>query len=112
MIFYPSTRYTRSGNNIVAAVIILLMNVLRLVDKVFLPNIAYAHCDVPCGIYDPASAQTAAKTTQRLDKDKEGKTDFWKMGETLNMPSTSLRQYEITFLSSGKAFSNARRLQV
>lgn len=22
----------------------------------------YAHCDIPCGIYDPTSAQTAAKT--------------------------------------------------
>lgn len=22
----------------------------------------YAHCDIPCGIYDPASAQLAAKT--------------------------------------------------
>lgn len=25
-------------------------------------NTAYAHCDIPCGIYDPKAAQTAAKT--------------------------------------------------
>lgn len=29
----------------------------------FLPSTtAYAHCDIPCGIYDPTAAQTAAKT--------------------------------------------------
>ncbi len=29
----------------------------------FLPTkIVYAHCDVPCGIYDPHAAQLAAKT--------------------------------------------------
>ena len=25
-----------------------------------------AHCDVPCGIYDPAQAQLAAKTVARM----------------------------------------------
>jgi nickel superoxide dismutase len=26
----------------------------------------YAHCDVPCGIYDPAQAQLAARTVARM----------------------------------------------
>jgi nickel superoxide dismutase len=26
----------------------------------------YAHCDVPCGIYDPSAAQTAAKTVKAM----------------------------------------------
>jgi nickel superoxide dismutase len=33
----------------------------------FLPQaIAYAHCDVPCGIYDPKGAQTAAATVLKM----------------------------------------------
>lgn len=35
--------------------------------KKFLPHIsAEAHCDVPCGIYDPTAAKVAAKTVQRM----------------------------------------------
>nr|MBI5455431.1 superoxide dismutase, Ni [Candidatus Levybacteria bacterium] len=29
-------------------------------------NIAYAHCDIPCGIYDPHGAQLAAHTIIRM----------------------------------------------
>lgn len=29
-------------------------------------RIAHAHCDIPCGIYDPRGAQTAAKTVRRM----------------------------------------------
>ena len=42
------------------------MNVLRLVDKVFPPHAVFAHCDVPCGIYDPHQAQMAAHTVLRM----------------------------------------------
>ena len=35
--------------------------------KKFLPTItAHAHCDVPCGIYDPTPAKIASKTVQRM----------------------------------------------
>src|SRR3989338_10988608 len=42
------------------------MILLRLIDKFFPTSIAYAHCDVPCGIYDPKSAQIAAATVVRM----------------------------------------------
>lgn len=42
------------------------MQLLRLIDKVFPPKIAYAHCDIPCGIYDPYEAQMAAHTVLRM----------------------------------------------
>lgn len=29
-------------------------------------NLAYAHCDIPCGIYDPNNAQLAAHTIIRM----------------------------------------------
>ncbi len=36
------------------------MNLLDLLPK------AYAHCDVPCGIYDPKASQTAAETIVKM----------------------------------------------
>ena len=32
----------------------------------FKPGIAQAHCDIPCGIYDPVSAKIAAQTVQKM----------------------------------------------
>ena len=32
----------------------------------FKPEIAQAHCDVPCGIYEPLSAKIAAQTVQKM----------------------------------------------
>lgn len=43
-----------------------MVSVLRLIDKVFPPRSAYAHCDIPCGIYDPHEAQMAAHTLFRM----------------------------------------------
>ena len=34
--------------------------------KVLPTHIAYAHCDVPCGIYDPKPAQIAAQTVLKM----------------------------------------------
>src|SRR3990172_6294260 len=38
----------------------------RLISKVLQENVAYAHCDIPCGIYDPHNAQMAAHTIIRM----------------------------------------------
>ena len=42
------------------------MNILRIVDSVFKPSFVCAHCDIPCGIYDPGEAQMAAHTIIRM----------------------------------------------
>lgn len=34
--------------------------------KLFSTHVAYAHCDIPCGIYDPHAAQMAAHTVIRI----------------------------------------------
>ena len=39
---------------------------LRLIDKFFKPGEVFAHCDVPCGIYDPKPAQMAAETIVKM----------------------------------------------
>src|SRR3990167_3636581 len=48
------------------------MNFLRLLDKVFIPSPVFAHCDVPCGIYDPRQAQIAAETVAKMVEKIEG----------------------------------------
>ena len=40
----------------------------RFVDRVFGIEPVYAHCDVPCGIYDPHGAAIAAKTVHTMNK--------------------------------------------
>jgi nickel superoxide dismutase len=37
-------------------------------DAVRPPRVVYAHCDIPCGIYDPHEAQIAALTVLRMDQ--------------------------------------------
>lgn len=36
------------------------------ISKILPTKIAYAHCDVPCGIYDPKGAQIAAQTVFKM----------------------------------------------
>jgi len=39
---------------------------LRAMDRLSAPRVAEAHCDIPCGIYDPHAAQIAAHTVIRM----------------------------------------------
>jgi len=38
----------------------------KLLKKLLPANAVYAHCDVPCGIYDPKAAQIAAATVFKM----------------------------------------------
>lgn len=42
------------------------MILFDLLSKIIPQKIAYAHCDIPCGIYDPHMAQMAAHTVIRM----------------------------------------------
>ncbi len=44
------------------------MNIIKFVTKFIKEDIAFAHCDIPCGIYDPHQAQLAAHTVVRMTK--------------------------------------------
>src|SRR5437899_8388208 len=46
----------------------LLSHTLRAVDRVASPAVAEAHCDIPCGIYDPHYAQIGALTVVRMNQ--------------------------------------------
>jgi nickel superoxide dismutase len=44
----------------------MLYNIVERLDRVFGFEEAGAHCDIPCGIYDPHQAQVAALTVIRM----------------------------------------------
>jgi nickel superoxide dismutase len=46
----------------------LFSRVLRAADRLSAPAIAEAHCDIPCGIYDPHVMQIAALTVVRMNQ--------------------------------------------
>ncbi len=44
----------------------LAHRLLQTLDRAFPARVAHAHCDIPCGIYDPHQAQVAAHTVIRM----------------------------------------------
>jgi nickel superoxide dismutase len=46
----------------------VVRSALRLLDRISEPQTAHAHCDIPCGIYDPHLAQIAALTCIRMNQ--------------------------------------------
>ena len=42
----------------------LLARLLVLADRVSEPRTAYAHCDLPCGVYDPVQAKVEADSVK------------------------------------------------
>ncbi len=46
----------------------IIRSTLRFIDRISPPETAHAHCDIPCGIYDPHQAQIAAHTVIRMNQ--------------------------------------------
>jgi len=44
----------------------MLHKLFQVIDKILPARIVYAHCDIPCGIYDPHHAQMSAHTVIRM----------------------------------------------
>ena len=62
----------------------MLFKIINTLDKLFSFDEANAHCDIPCGIYDPSAAQIAALTVVRMmdlmdslsDSDDKSKKEY------------------------------------
>src|SRR5277367_3900180 len=39
-------------------------HLLATLDRVFAPGVGHAHCDLPCGVYDPAQARIEAESVK------------------------------------------------
>jgi nickel superoxide dismutase len=46
----------------------IFRSALRLIDRLSPPETVHAHCDIPCGIYDPHYAQVAALSVIRMNQ--------------------------------------------
>jgi nickel superoxide dismutase len=44
----------------------LLSRVLSAADRISAPVAAHAHCDLPCGVYDPAQARIEAQSVKAI----------------------------------------------
>jgi nickel superoxide dismutase len=44
----------------------ILDRMFKAVHGIFPAQVAHAHCDIPCGIYDPISAKIAAQTVLKM----------------------------------------------
>ncbi len=46
----------------------IIDRVLAAVDRVAPPHVAHAHCDLPCGVYDPAQARIEAESVKAIQQ--------------------------------------------
>ena len=46
----------------------MLRNAKTIIDRIFPAPVAHAHCDGPCGVYDPSSARIAAEAAVSMTK--------------------------------------------
>ncbi len=53
----------------------LLVRLLALADRVSSPRPAYAHCDLPCGVYDPVQAKVEAESVKAILEKYQASTD-------------------------------------
>ena len=49
--------------------------VLAVIDRLAPPAVAFAHCDLPCGVYDPAQARIEAESVKAIMEKFHGSDD-------------------------------------
>ncbi|HEY0410769.1 MAG TPA: superoxide dismutase, Ni, partial [Candidatus Dormibacteraeota bacterium] len=53
----------------------LLSKLLTLADRIAAPGAVHAHCDLPCGVYDPAQARIEAQSVKACMEKYQGSND-------------------------------------
>jgi nickel superoxide dismutase len=53
----------------------MFSRVLTTLDRIRRPETAYAHCDLPCGVYDPAQARIEAESVKGIQEKYQGNED-------------------------------------
>jgi nickel superoxide dismutase len=53
-----------------------LTQLLSFVDRVRPPAIVHAHCDLPCGVYDPAQARIEAESVKAIQEKYQANDDL------------------------------------
>lgn len=53
--------------------------ICQIADRISRPKAAYAHCDLPCGVYDPAQARVEAESIKAIvDKYAASDDEYFK----------------------------------
>ncbi len=53
----------------------LLDRLIALADRIHPPAPVHAHCDLPCGVYDPAQARIEAESVKGIQEKYQGSDD-------------------------------------
>ena len=53
----------------------ILTGLIALVDRIRPPEQVHAHCDLPCGVYDPAQARIEAESVKGIQEKFQGSDD-------------------------------------
>ena len=53
----------------------VLSRVLSIVDRLSPPEQVHAHCDLPCGVYDPAQARIEAESVKAIQEKYQASED-------------------------------------
>ena len=53
----------------------LISRLLTIIDRVSPPDVVHAHCDLPCGVYDPAQARIEAESVKAICQKYADNTD-------------------------------------
>jgi len=69
------TRPQPVGATIESTVMTLLSRLNALLDASTTPLVASAHCDLPCGVYDPAQARIEAQSVKGIMEKYNASTD-------------------------------------
>src|SRR5438270_12284077 len=54
---------------------LFLSRLLAAADRFSPPALAHAHCDLPCGVYDPAQARIEAESVKAIQEKYQGSDD-------------------------------------
>ncbi len=53
----------------------IVYRLITLADRVTHPAVVYAHCDLPCGVYDPAQARIEAESVKACQEKYQASDD-------------------------------------
>jgi nickel superoxide dismutase len=53
----------------------VLARLTDLLDRISPPSTVHAHCDLPCGVYDPAQARIEAESVKAIQEKYQGSSD-------------------------------------
>jgi nickel superoxide dismutase len=61
-----------------------IASILRFVDRLCPPGQAFAHCDLPCGVYDPAQARIEAESVRAIQERYQNADKMKSAAETVD----------------------------